>query len=121
MKRARPRLQLGLVAVTTLLVGASFLGAAHLLDQTLHHLPTFLALPLLARAAYRSWLGDEAFLATILFLWIHTLGARAWDAQKNTSLASSARSWRRPHSPPCARAGGGGTRDVPTPPGDGTS
>ena len=76
MRRSRPRLQLGLVLATALVVAASFAGTEHLLDQALHHLPTLVVLPLLAVAARRRWLGDGAFAATILFLWIHTLGAR---------------------------------------------
>jgi putative membrane protein len=74
--RSRPSLQLGLVLATVLVVAASFVGTEHLFDLALHHLPTLVVLPLLAHGARRRWLGDGAFVATILFLWIHTLGAR---------------------------------------------
>jgi putative membrane protein len=76
VSRSRTGLQLGLVLATTLGVAASFAGSEHLRDQALHHLPMLVVLPLLALAARRRWLPDGAFAATILFLWIHTLGAR---------------------------------------------
>ncbi len=76
MKRSHPGFQLGLGLMTAVLVLLSFAGTEHPLDQTLHHLPTFVVLPVLVHAARRRWMSDGAFGATILFLWIHTLGAR---------------------------------------------
>ncbi len=68
--------QLGLVLVTAALLAASFVGSRYLRDQPLHHLPTALALPLLWRAARKGWLSDVSFIAVILFIWVHILGAR---------------------------------------------
>ena len=70
------RFQLGLLAVTCVLLGASFVGGEFPRDQPLHHEPTVIALPLLARVAWRRGLSDVSMAAIVLFLWLHILGAR---------------------------------------------
>lgn len=70
------RRQLGLVVGTTALLAASFVRAPFLEYQALQHIPTVIALGVLAVVACRQALSDGALLAIVGFLWLHILGAR---------------------------------------------
>jgi putative membrane protein len=68
--------QMALLAVTCLLLAASFIGAKYLKDQPLHHVPTVFALGFLGWLAWKGRISDASLTAIILFIWLHILGAR---------------------------------------------
>jgi putative membrane protein len=68
--------QFALLALTCLLLAASFIGAQYLKDQPLHHVPTVLALIFLAWLAWKRRISDASLTAISLFIWLHILGAR---------------------------------------------
>lgn len=65
-----------MVVISCLLLPASCIGASFLRDQPLQHLPTVLALIVLAWLAHRPKLSDASMTAIVLFMWLHILGAR---------------------------------------------
>jgi putative membrane protein len=68
--------QLALIGITCLLLAASFIGAQYLQDQPLHHVPTTIAIVVLACLAWKGRISDASLTAIILFVWLHILGAR---------------------------------------------
>jgi putative membrane protein len=69
-------LQIGLLGITCLLLVASLWQPIYPHEQLLQHVPTVVAIVLLAVAVRRRWLSTSAFVCLVLFLWLHILGAR---------------------------------------------
>jgi putative membrane protein len=65
-----------LIAAATLLMVVSCIGAPYPNQMYLQHIPTVLALTILAVLAQRRALSDGAFACLIAFLLLHILGAR---------------------------------------------
>lgn len=68
--------QVTLLAITSVLTLLSLVRAPYPAEQALQHIPTGVAIALLAIAIHRRWLSTVALACTIAFLWLHILGAR---------------------------------------------
>jgi putative membrane protein len=68
--------QFGLVLLSTVLLALSLIGAQHLYDQPLHHVPTVLGISALFVVARWQVLSNQSALAIHAFIWLHILGAR---------------------------------------------
>lgn len=70
------RAQVVLLALTCILLVFSLLRAPYPDEQSLQHIPTGLAIALLALAIHRGWFSTAGFACLVAFLWLHILGAR---------------------------------------------
>lgn len=68
--------QLLAVALTLLAMLVSFIGGPYPFEQRLQHVPTLIALVVLAWAAYRRAFSNTSFFCILAFWWLHILGAR---------------------------------------------
>ena len=69
-------MQAALLAITCLLLAISCWRPIYPHEQFLQHIPTVVALGLLALAVRRRWFSTPALVCLVLFLWLHILGAR---------------------------------------------
>ncbi|MFK7821194.1 MAG: DUF2238 domain-containing protein [Planctomycetaceae bacterium] len=100
------RAQLVLIAITILLMALSFIDSRSAMSQAIQHAPVIPLLGILAWCAVRRTFSHSAFVAMILFLWLHILGARytysnvPYDEWANASLGltvSEQFGWTRNH------------------------
>jgi putative membrane protein len=88
-----------MLVVTTALLGMSLVNPIFPDDQLLHHLPTGLAIGLLAVDIRKRMLVTSSFVGICIFIWIHILGARytyshvPYDAWCEQILGSSPKAW----------------------------
>lgn len=68
--------QVSLLALTSALLVLSLLRGPYPAEQLLQHIPTGIAIAMLALVIYRRWLSNSAFSCLVAFLWLHILGAR---------------------------------------------
>jgi len=68
--------QFGLVLFSSVLLALSLIGAQHLYDQPLHHVPTVLGIIALFVVARQHAISNRAALSIHVFIWLHILGAR---------------------------------------------
>ena len=92
--------------ITAALLGLSLIRPRYPTEQLLQHVPTVLALALLAWDARRGWLSAPSFGCAITFLWLHILGARyiysyvpydQWSATLCGCTLSQWFGWERNH------------------------
>lgn len=95
-----------LLLISCVLLVLSLLWPPFPAEQILQHVPTSVAILLLAIVAKRRWLSTTAFACLVAFLWLHILGARyiysyvPYDAWMQSILEGSPTAWfgwRRNH------------------------
>ncbi len=101
-----PHLKTTLLLTTAAMLGLSLMGAPYPDEQALQHVPTVVAIVLLAVESRKNWITTVSFSCVIAFIWLHLLGARYiysfvpyddWSmAIFGTSIAE-AFSWQRNH------------------------
>ena len=100
------RAKAALLLATITLLGLSLVKPLYLHDQLFQHVPTTLALIVLAFDIRKNWLTTWAFASIVAFIWLHVVGARyvysfvPYDRWSDAILGvtiSEQFGWRRNH------------------------
>lgn len=76
LEQQRKGLQYIFLIATTILLAASLVDPLYPRQQLLQHIPTVIAILVLAVAAWKRVLSPVSFACIVLFLWLHIVGAR---------------------------------------------